>query len=291
MRHARLLVDLGLEVAVVSRRSVKARKAYRTIPDAVADWAPDYVVVASRTNEHRQDMAVLAANGFRGTVLMEKPLFDQGDHAPEHAFKRVFVGYNLRFHPVVRRFKEILDGTTPYAVHAYVGQSLSDWRSGSDYRKGYSGAKSQGGGVLRDLSHELDFLNWILGGWKCLTASGGKFSQLEIDSDDVFSVLFEARRCPVVTVQMNYLDSVFHRQLVALTDKGSLRADIARGTIEFRETTEHFNMTRDDTYIAEHEAVLSGDTDTLCSLEEGRDVMRMIAAAETAAREQTWVAH
>jgi len=92
MRHARLLVDLGLEVAVVSRRSVKARKTYRTIPEAVADWAPDYVVVASRTNEHRQDMAVLAANGFRGTVLMEKPLFDQGDHAPEHAFELIELG-------------------------------------------------------------------------------------------------------------------------------------------------------------------------------------------------------
>ena len=61
-RHARLLEELGVDVAVVSRRDVDAPKLYPTIAKAVMDWSPNYVVIASRTNEHRNDMATLAVD-------------------------------------------------------------------------------------------------------------------------------------------------------------------------------------------------------------------------------------
>ena len=289
-RHARLLQDLGLDTAVVSRRNVDATTVLPSIAVAVADWNPEYVVVASRTHEHRGDFEALTEGGFAGTVLMEKPLFDRGGDAPAHGFSQVFVAYNLRFHPAVARFRELLDQTTPYAVHAYVGQYLPDWQPDSDYRKGSSAIRAQGGGVLRDLSHELDALNWMLGGWTRMTALGGQLSNLEIDSDDVFSVLFETNRCPVATVQMNYLDSSLNRTITALTDRGTIRADLVAGTLAFDDKTETFTPERDDTYIAQHKAVLNGEGDTLCTLDEGLDVMRMIDAAETSVAEKTWVA-
>jgi predicted dehydrogenase len=295
MRHVRLLEGLGVETAVVSRRDVGASKVYSTLNAAISDWQPDYVVVASKTQEHLKDFQALAEAGFDGTVIMEKPLFDHATDLPEHAFKQIFVAYNLRFHPVLQRFKKLLEDTVPYAVHAYVGQYLPDWRPDADYRKSYSAQKAEGGGVLRDLSHELDYLNWILKGWNQLTAAGGHLSNLEIDSDDIFSVLFESHRCPVVSVQLNYLDSTVRREVLALTDQGSIRADLVKGTVEFTDETgkfktETFECGRDDTYISLHRAALAGDDDFLCSLDQGLDVLRIIDAAETAAVERTWIA-
>jgi len=289
-RHARLLDDLGLDVAVVSRRDVDTAPLYGAISEAMSDWNPDYVVVASRTHEHRGDFEALATSGFQGTVLMEKPLFDRSDEVPACKFSQFFVAYNLRFHPVIDRFRELLIETNPYAVHAYVGQYLPDWRPDADYRQGYSAIKKMGGGVLRDLSHELDALNWMLGGWTRMTALGGHFSHLEIDSDDVFSVLFETNRCPVASVQMNYLDSTLNRSIVALTDQGTIRADMVSCTVEFGGKIETFKVNRDDTYIAQHQAVLDGGNDILCTLDQGLDVMRMIDAAEVAAIDKIWVA-
>ena len=289
-RHARLLGDLGLDVAVVSRRDVDAANLYKTIPEAVADWNPEYAVIASRTFEHRDDLKALSKSGFQGTVLMEKPVFDRGDDVPGHSFENVFVAYNLRFHPVIARFRNLLSETKPYAAYAYVGQYLPDWRPDTDYRKGYSAIRAEGGGVLRDLSHELDYLNWMLGGWKRMTALGGHVSHLEIDSDDVFSILFETARCPVVTVQMNYLDSIFRREILALTDKGTVRADLVAGTVTFGDETETFTCERDDTYIAQHRAILAAGDDSLCTMDEGLNVMRMIDAAEDAAANTKWVA-
>lgn len=290
VRHARLLKGLGHDVAVVSRRAVEADRVYPSIAEAVPDFAPGYAVVASRTHEHRGDLAALADAGFGGTVLVEKPLFERADELPDHDFADLFVAYNLRFHPALGRFKEILDETKPYAVHATVGQYLPDWRPGTDYRLGYSARKAEGGGVLRDLSHELDYLNWMLGGWTRLTALGGHVSDLEIDSDDAFSLLFETRRCPVVTLNMNYLDSTLRRQVLALTDNGSILADLVADTVEFRGKTESFKAGRDDTYIAQHKAALAGDAGTLCTLAEGLAVVGMIDAAETAAARREWAA-
>ena len=289
-RHVKLLQDLGLETAVVSRRAVDAGALFASITEAVKIFQPDYAVVASRTHEHRGDLKALADSGFHGTVLMEKPPFDQGTDVPGHGFKNVFVAYNMRFHPVITDFRAKLSETKPYAVHAYVGQYLPDWRPDADYRKGYSAIKAQGGGVLRDLSHELDALNWMLGGWTRMTALGGHISNLEIDSDDVFSVLFETKRCPVVSLQMNYLDSALTRTITAMTDRGTIRADLVAGTVECDGNSETFTPGRDDSYIAQHRAVLNCEGDTLCTLDEGLDVMRMIDAAETSVAEKTWVA-
>jgi hypothetical protein len=91
-------------------------------------------------------------------------------------------------------------------------------------------------------------------------------------------------------VQLNYLDSTLRRDVLALTDQGSIRADLAKGTVEFNNKTETFECGRDETYLAQHRAALAEDDDLLCSLDQGLDVLRIIDAAETAAVERTWIA-
>ncbi len=288
-RHARLLQELGLDFAIVSRRAHDAIRVYADIPTAIRDFAPDYAVIASRTSEHAGDIAAFADAGFTGTLLVEKPMLARAGDLPANAFANIYVAYNLRFHPALLRFKAIVDTLTPYAVHAYVGQYLPDWRPGTDYRQSYSADKSIGGGVLRDLSHELDYLNWIFGGWTRMTALGGHLSNLEINSDDVFSLLFETQRCPVVSVQMNYLDSKLRREAVALTDQGSVSVDFVSGTVTFKDNSEIFAVDRDHTFLAEHRAAM-GDGAGLCSLQQGDEVVRMIDAAEAAASQHKWIA-
>lgn len=289
-RHARLLSELGQDVAVLSRRPVDFPTVFDRLQPALDECAPDYVIIASRTNEHLGDFEELAKTGFSGAVLVEKPLFDCPAPVPEHQFKSIHVAYNLRFHPVIKALRETLEGRAIHAVHAYVGQYLPDWRPGTDYSTHYSAIRSQGGGVLNDLSHELDYITWLLGGWSQLTAAGGHFSQLNIDSDDVFAIILTTPRCPVVTINMNYLDSNLRREILVLTDKGSVHADLVTGTLSADGETSQFSQQRDDTYLAEHLAVLEGkDKDILCSFEEGLDIVNLIATAQKAASTKKWL--
>lgn len=290
-RHARILGEMDCQVAVVSRRAIEFIRQHESLDAALAHEQPDYVVLANRTSEHLDTLNRLAGSGFSGRVLVEKPLFDQPRPLPEHNFEQVAVAYNLRFHPLVRRLRDFLLGQRSLVnAHVYVGQYLPQWRPGSDYRLGYSARRAEGGGVLRDLSHELDLCHWLFGRWNRLTALGGHFSPLEIDSDDSFSLLMFTERCPSVTVQMNYLDRHVKRELLVNTAKHTVRIDFVTGAFEVDGRAEVLAPPdRDYTYRAEHAAMLAGETDVACSLEQGLATVATIAAAERAVQAKQWI--
>ena len=146
-----------------------------------------------------------------------------------------------------------------------------------------------GGGVLRDLSHELDYINWIAGRWKRVAAIGGKFSDLQIDSDDNYAVLIEMKKCPIVSVQMNYLDRKARREIIINLKGNSIKADLILNTLEINGEVEEFEVERNLTYISQHEKILSGHYDDVCTLEQGTDVLKLIHAAELATDKQVWI--
>jgi predicted dehydrogenase len=281
---------MGHEVAVASAQTDVDFKLFPTLEAAMDDFDPGYVVLANRTTDHYESLRILTTLGFQGIVLVEKPLFDSPRDIPDNRFLRAGVGYNLRFHPVLRELKAVLHEERAIAADAYVGQHLPEWRPGTDYRLTSSANRRDGGGVLRDLSHELDYLNWLLGPWTRVAALGGKYSSLEIDTDDVFTMIFSAERCPVVTLCLDYLDRPGRRTCHVQTEGGTAVADLWNGEFNFNgDVRRHPVDNRDATYIAEHRALLEEDDAAVCTLEEGLDTVRFIAAAERAAGEGAWV--
>ncbi|WP_435627917.1 Gfo/Idh/MocA family protein [Candidatus Ferrigenium straubiae] len=288
-RHARLLKELGCEVAVVSSREIEHPVVFCDIGTALEEWKPEYVVLANKTHEHHSVLSTLAQYDFEGRVLVEKPLFDQVYEVPPNRFACLAVAYNLRFHPLINRLRDFLVDQRPLSAFAYVGQYLPQWRPSTDYRCSYSAKRSEGGGVLRDLSHELDYMRWLFGDWVRLTAIGGHFSHLEIDSDDFYTLLLEMNACPLVSIHVNYLDRVARREVLVHTDQHSLKIDFVKGTIDIDGNTELVNVERDVTYLDEHKAMLAGDFAKLCNYKDGLAVMKMIDSAEIAAKKEIWV--
>ncbi len=289
-RHARLLAELGCQVAVMSRRSIEFSPCYSDLSEALARWQPDYVVVANRTSEHHQTIEALVQYGFQGRVLVEKPLFNRSSELSTHAFSQAAVAYNLRCHPLLTKLKFFLgDSAKLVTANIYVGSYLPDWHPNMDYRQNYSAKKSEGGGVLRDLSHELDYVLWLFGPWLRLTALGGHFSQLEIDSDDACSLLMETERCPLVAIHMNYLNRVRRREISVNTAHHTVRVDLIKNTIEINGVQEAFSMELDDTYRAQHQAMLDGNIEGLCTLGEAMETLFTIEAAEQAALSYRWI--
>jgi predicted dehydrogenase len=288
-RHARLLAALGCDVGVVSGREIDHPKRYSTLVEGLQRHEPGYVVLASATNLHRPQLTELGNARFAGITMVEKPLFDDAAVAQALPVGPVYVAYNLRFHPLIAALRTQLAAERVLSVQAYVGQYLPTWRPGTDYRTSYSASASRGGGVLRDLSHEFDYLTWLLGGWSRVTALGGRFSDLEIDSDDVFGCLFQTPACPVVSVQLNYLDRAGRRSILVNTATRTIEADMIRSTLTVDRETSAFPMERDDTYLAMHQALLGGDAGTVCSFEEGMRTLRFIEAARRGALCRQWV--
>lgn len=289
-RHARILTEIGCDVSVVTSRPQSVSNAFPTIEYALQASEPDYVVIANKTSEHRPTIEFLAKSGFRGRVLIEKPLFDSCLPLPPNQFSSFKVAYNLRFNPALRELKEMLLEEDVISLSVHAGQFLPDWRRDRDYKQSYSAKRSEGGGVLRDLSHELDYLLWLFGPWSGLSAMGGHKSNLQIDSDDIFVLLLQMKRCSIATIELNYLDRVARREILINTQKCTLNLDLIQNTFTRDGGAPRiWPVERDLTYRLQHLAMIEGDDSVLCTPAEAMQVLELIEAAEHASGHQEWI--
>jgi predicted dehydrogenase len=285
LRHARVLQELGCGVTTVSRRG---GGDYTSITNATAGGHPGYAVIATETARHAESLRELADAGFRGSVLVEKPLFSHAGTVADYPFANLAVGYNLRFHPVMTALAKRLRGRRAITVSAYVGQDIRDWRPGRDHRTTASATAAAGGGVLRDLSHELDYLLWLFGPWQRVAALGGSSGARQLEVDDHISLLLQMQGSQAVQVHMDYLDRPGIRKIRVNLEDDTIEADVAGGRLAINGDVHDYPSERDQSYRAMHLAAIEG-LDPICSLPEGLAVMDLIDASERALQSRTWI--
>ncbi|MGB0683093.1 MAG: Gfo/Idh/MocA family protein [Magnetovibrionaceae bacterium] len=227
------------------------------------------------------------------TCLIEKPLSHQlsvlSPALPETAPARV--AYCLRFHPVVRCVMDNLAKVgRPQSLRLRVGQHLSQWRPGSDWRSGVSARKDLGGGVLRELSHEIDLALLIarqfgLGDRPGVQAELTKGGPLGLEVEEAASLLldFDGMRAGV--------DLDFHAdppvRLGAVEGTyGSLHWDMISCRVAFTDpsgVTKALSLPEGDMYADQLEdflGLIGGGTSGAADLSEATAVLRIIEAAE-----------
>jgi len=288
-RHLRVLTALGLDCAGVSRRTSGKKGVFRSLADGIKAHRPNYIVIATETSTHFEVLDRLKKECFKGKVMVEKPLFSQPKRFDISFFEAVYIGYNLRFHPAIQEMHRALQGKRVLSAHGYIGQYLPDWRPDTDYRKCYSAARALGGGVLRDLSHELDYLFWMLGPWRKLVASGGHFSALKTDCEDIYGFLMATQRCPLVTLQLNCVDRVARRELVVNTSDNTFKVDLISGSFSAGQAMRKLSANADETCRTQREAILNAGGEGVCNFLQAQNVLKAISAAEKSAAKGVWV--
>ena len=289
LRHARILRELGWEVSAVSRRKVPEPLLYATVEEALGKESFAYVVVANETCRHGETVGRLWDAGFRGSLLVEKPL---GGEIPGQViieqFERFSVAYQLRFMEVLDRLRHVLGGQRLHAVQVSAGQFLPHWRPDRDHRETYSARADKGGGVLRDLSHELDYIQWLFGPVKKVVALGGRVGDVTVDTDDCWSILMETEKVPVLQLHLNYYDRPARREIVVQKPGETIRVDLVRQLFWRNEEMVEFAESRDEAYRAMHQAQFGEPRVRPCSFDEAREVEWLIRAIQDSARTGSW---
>jgi predicted dehydrogenase len=292
-RHLGLLKELGCDTAACTRHAVPEARCFEGLEEAVQVHRPEKVLIANATADHYSTLRHLKNLGVTADLLVEKPLFSRPDETqPLEVQQRISVAYNLRFHPAVLALREALRYEEPVSAQLYVGMHLSTWRPGRDYRTTYSASVVQGGGVLRDLSHEIDLGLWLFGPWKRLVAHGGHFSELEIETEDTVGIWWESERCPKIGVEINYLDRAPRRSILVHTRCHTWEVDMIGSRLLCDGiVSQSWRLERNSTYLAQDRAWLRGEHDILCSFSEGLAVLHMIKAIEHSITTQSWACH
>ena len=290
-RHKEVLESLGHRVSVVSRHLESTDfPVYKTIADAFAAQKYGYVVIATATSDHAETLKSLLPFLSNETVcFIEKPIYSSMEQAIPLPEGKFVIGYILRVHPLMREVYEAVKGKRLFSVRISCGQYLPDWRPGTDYRKCYSAHKDQGGGVLRDLSHELDLLYMLCGKWKTLTAMGGHYSDLELHSDDQYELLWEAERCPMCSCHIDYLSRNVNRDLYVEYEGGSLHLNFIAGTLVHNGVERSVKLERNDLFRTLHSESINYDLTYLPDSADAMHILTQIEAAEKAAEEKQWI--
>lgn len=251
-RHIRALLKLDKDLPIAAYRTKKGH--YKDLPEDISshivefdnikkalDWNPTHMIISNPTSLHAKFIDIGITAGCK--IFVEKPLIQDLSeiNKMETPLKVIqehsgMVGFNLRFHGVIRKVKEIIDskkfGEIMYSSIS-VGHYLPLWHPYEDYRKGYYARKDLGGGVLRTLSHELDLIQFFFGKLLNLTAKTDKISKLEIDVEDCVDIIMEAESCKRVILHMDYLNPLPLRQGRLIFEEGLLEYDFFKGEIHF----------------------------------------------------------
>ena len=240
---------------------------------------PSYVIISSRTNTHFSHLKFFEKKIKNATVLVEKPLFEKYRN-----FKiknnNVFVGYNLRFHPVIVFLKKFLKNKKIFSINLVCKSFLPEWRKNIIYSKSNSAKKSFGGGALLELSHELDYFQWIFGKIKSIEFSKlNKNSNLKIDCEDSVLVVGKTNDANFF-LDLNFLSHRSERSILIEGDNFNVKADLLKYKIEISRKnklkTIKFRKIKDQTYIDQHRAIIKKNFKNLCSYPEGLDVLKVI---------------
>jgi len=286
-RHFEVLneIDAVKNIHLVTKQVIEGAVCFSSLQEVDCIEGYDYYIICSETAKHYDQLMYIASKVNSKKILVEKPLYDKY-HAEAVLNNTVYIAYNLRFHPVLVKLKQMLGNEDIYSANIVCGQYLPTWRPQQDYRKSYSADLKLGGGVLRDLSHELDYMMWLFGTVKNFQYISTKCSDLEIQSDDIFTAIGIASSNAIVTVTMDYISKHPIRRLLIHTKSKTIEADVINNVIKVYDKFGKVEevvlsaIDRNATYDSMHRAILSSADDNVCSFAEGLEVMAMIQAVD-----------
>lgn len=239
IRHQRIISKYfpSIEIGSISSRGGKV-KTPENIEHKFDDFSqalkfkPTITIICSPAPFHVEHAIMFASVGSH--LIIEKPVAtstEQIDNLRKHLQRsrvHIAIGYNLRFLPSLIRFRSaVLQGAIGkiYSVNARVGQYLPTWRPKSDYRFSVSAREELGGGVLYELSHELDYLHWIFGQFSWVTSWVGKSSDLDINVADNALIIFETETKVIGQLNLDFIRRDTARSCEAVGEMGTLKWD------------------------------------------------------------------
>ena len=304
-RHFRNLLSLGEKDILFYRtnKSVLADdelEGYLVISnlEEALNHNPDAVIVSNPTALHL-DVAIPAARAGCD-ILLEKPVshnMERVDHLKkivEQNGSKVLVGFQFRFHPGLKKIKEIISSGEigrPLSVRAHWGEYLPDWHPWEDYRKSYSARKDLGGGVVLTLCHPFDYVRWILGEVVELWSLIGTESDLEIKVEDTAEIGLRTVNGTIVSIHLNFTQKPPKHTMEIVGTQGAIFWDYYQGVVNFcshdpDNAAETFSVdsdfVRNHLFLNEMEhfiEVIRGNVEPVCSLGDGIRALEIALAA------------
>ena len=277
LRHAEILSKMNLDVTFLSKRSDLSKPTIKNFSDVTFNDF-DYFVISNETSNHYETLKKLIGFVNNKKILIENPLFMRND-CLDIKDNECYIGYNLRFHPIIQEIKSLLLVEHIISIELNCGQFLPDWNTWRDYRETYSAKRDLGGGVLKDLTHEIDLLYFFIESEVSERHSDiyRKISDLDIETNDFYrSNGFIGKS--YFSIGLDYISRIPRRNIVIYTNNNTIIADLIESNIVICNQGEKKNKKvyskKNSTYEKLHKAILFNDGKDVCNFKEGLRILK-----------------
>jgi predicted dehydrogenase len=245
-RHLRLVKEIRPDMEVILVRSGQGKKwpeegladiIVHTLSEAISIGI-DAAIISTPVVFHTSQAEKFIEYGI--PILVEKPLSHKLTCA-ENLYKvwlekktLFLLGYTLRYTPAASFFYNKIQNNkigVILSVTIRCESYLPKWRPDQDYRKTVSARKELGGGVLLELSHEIDYANWFFGPFKSVSSMLSSSKTLDIDVEDMVDIIFETHDNKPVNIHLDFCSQISSRFCSVKTDKGELKWDLLKQSI------------------------------------------------------------
>lgn len=243
-RHLRCFLKIkGLKVSVcepdetklkILKKKYKVDKSYKDFDDVNFDYFTG-VIIATPPNLHIPMALKAAREGCH--LMIEKPLSLNLTGISQ--LKKVIkakrlvcgVAYTLRHFPCLNRIKTLLSEKCIgriLSARARVGSFFPGARP--DYKNIYFAKRDMGGGSILDYSHELNYLEWLLGRVKEISCFYDTLS-LDVETEDIAVMLLRFESRIIGEIHINCFQKDDSRTLEIIGDKGTITCDLIKGKV------------------------------------------------------------
>ncbi len=301
-RYLRLLRKFGFNTNIIVVRSGNgiprmeedyADKIVYSIKDAI-ELGIDTAIIATPATLHVDQAIDLISSNIH--VLIEKPLSnslincDKLIKLQQQIDVVVLLGYCLRYLPAAKKFKELILNKKVgdiLEVHIQCKSYLPDWRPNQNYKKSVSARQELGGGVLLELSHELDYLIWFFGEIQSVKAKlhwSGNFGNIE----DTADLMIQTKNDTNISVSLDFNSKVLKRNCIVTCSEGNLVWDILHNkiSIEYHDKSideKHYNEDYNFMYVKQLEHFfdcVENHNEPKIKITDGINVLKIIEAAK-----------
>tara|TARA_B100000959_G_C14874107_1_gene579619 strand:- start:79 stop:1086 length:1008 start_codon:yes stop_codon:yes gene_type:complete len=179
-RHLKnaLLINKKSKIIILKRFNSKTDKFFlkksflmcNSLDNIEINNGKSIAIICSPAPYHIEDAIKLIKKGFH--VLIEKPLTTMNKNINKlvnlkHSYRnKILIGYNMRFTERIQYLSKLLRSKKYKKIKHIDIKAFTDfreWRKDKFFKNTVTFNKNLGGGVINELSHEIDYMNLLFG--------------------------------------------------------------------------------------------------------------------------------
>lgn len=235
-KHINNLLSLKYNVYVYSRENVNFFKRNKNIFRIVnLNNLPKiyFAIVANKTNEHLKTLEFLVNNKIN--IYCEKPIYFK-----KFNFKKIgekikknklifFMGYQLLNDSKVLYVKNKLSNVKVRSFQASVGHNFEKWRVSGVRKKSYFSRTSLGGGVIFELIHEINLINYLFG--KISNIKTIKSKSVKFKCEDIAVSIIKTKKKIVGTLYQDMFSKTLFRNIKIFAKNKMIEIDFVKNKV------------------------------------------------------------